>query len=732
MPLSVRFTFLLIVFLGASTLFPLQAHATGPWVDSLERILEVTSNPLDRMELLDELIYETYRDEKDRADDYYHQLKAIVDEIASPLAMAKLHNANNLFYIGKGDFPRIEKEAEIAIRYLEGTQEYGEFARSYYYLGGAAFGQGNYEIANEQLTQALDFLDKKKDAKWWGNCMVLKASVLRRMGRFNESLELAFDALQVYQRLGYDHGVVRAYISIGNVQLDNGDVEKARETYNKVVELATPLGMDILALNGQVNLGVVYLNKSENHPDSLKTPEAIEQARIQNLALAEKHFKEGLAIAEVREERRIQVFLLNKLAQTLLSREKLDSALVYAIQSTGINQLYPDKNQLALSHLLIGNIYLEQGNSRQGFRQLEQGLKLAEKIKAHTYLELAYSLMAKHHAQLGNFEMAYDYRTKQYQLLDSAQERESKADLEKLKASKETSRQAEVIQDLQNEKEQSSFTRLILLASLAAAILLGGMAFLLYRVRSKSKFAKIMERKNAEIEAQNRHLALYSSDLEQFAFIVSHNLKEPLRNIGSFTGLIQRKYGARIEEDGRMYMDFVINGVAHMNKLLSNLLIYVQLEKSKEAFQPVNMDQVVKLLEREMENEFQERNARIYAPNLPVVQAKPKGIHLLFRHLIDNALKFGNGESIEIEIRHRKKKGYHSFTIKDNGIGMKEEFMGKIFDVFQRLHTQDNYPGTGIGLAICRKVVQQHNGTIEVTSTPGVGTTFEVNIPAIT
>jgi len=234
-------------------------------------------------------------------------------------------------------------------------------------------------------------------------------------------------------------------------------------------------------------------------------------------------------------------------------------------------------------------------------------------------------------------------------------------------------------------------------------------------------------------KAQNKQLQQYISDklhLENFAYIASHDMKEPLRMIGNFSQLLNRKSREQLDESSREYLDFILTGVQNMNGFIDDLLVYSRTERSEMVQQEVKLDSTLFLLEREFAAELQDKNAIIETIALPpIINGSKEKIKALFRNLLSNSLKFSDVESptrIKIEA---KDKGYcWEFSFSDNGIGIQEDYFEKIFMVFKKLHPKNIYPGTGMGLALCKKIVQQHGGNIWVESNVNEGTTFYFTI----
>ncbi len=250
----------------------------------------------------------------------------------------------------------------------------------------------------------------------------------------------------------------------------------------------------------------------------------------------------------------------------------------------------------------------------------------------------------------------------------------------------------------------------------------------------------ISERKLAEQQLKELNLALSlkadelstsNADLQAFAYIASHDLQEPLRMVTSFLDLLERKYGNKIDETSKQYIHFAVDGAERMKVLIKDLLAYSRVGTRALEIEKVNVSEVVEEIKQTLFNDFDDNKATLITENLPTyIMAGKTAFTQLLQNLVGNALKYQPpGNTPIITITAEQQPNHWLFCVKDNGIGLDPKFYDKIFVVFQRLHNRDDYSGTGIGLAICKKIVERYNGKIWVTSTPGKGSSFYFSLP---
>ena len=224
-------------------------------------------------------------------------------------------------------------------------------------------------------------------------------------------------------------------------------------------------------------------------------------------------------------------------------------------------------------------------------------------------------------------------------------------------------------------------------------------------------------------------LARSNQDLEQFAYIASHDLREPLRKVQSFAELLARRYQERLDERGNLYIAHIVDGAQRMQMLIRDVLDYSRVGRDNIQREWVDMNQLVRLALITLDAEVQASGIEIRVEPLPTVYAVRSQMAQLVQNLIENAIKFRQESSPHVCIRGRKSAERWTFQVEDNGIGIEEKYTSRVFDMFGRLHSKEQYPGSGIGLALCKKIVEYHGGSIGFESSLGQGTKFYFTIP---
>ena len=255
----------------------------------------------------------------------------------------------------------------------------------------------------------------------------------------------------------------------------------------------------------------------------------------------------------------------------------------------------------------------------------------------------------------------------------------------------------------------------------------------------------ITNKKNAEKERERniRELNRSNKELEEFAYVASHDMHEPLRKILTFAERIKGRFGEDLGEDGKLYLDRITSSAENMRNLIDNLLEFSKVSRGARSFTTCELNEILKNVISDQELRIEETGTNIVVETLPVLEAVPSELRQLFNNLISNALKFRKKDVAPVitisarRLSHKEKadhllrfnKHYFQIDVKDNGIGFEAVYAERIFEIFQRLHGKAEYSGSGIGLAICKKIVESHDGIIYASSEPGKGSTFSVIIP---
>ncbi|WP_229310913.1 sensor histidine kinase [Larkinella soli] len=296
-----------------------------------------------------------------------------------------------------------------------------------------------------------------------------------------------------------------------------------------------------------------------------------------------------------------------------------------------------------------------------------------------------------------------------------------------------------------NGREEEAYWTYTYLPVLDEAGEVGGILAIVHETTQKVVTAQHLQQRTEELATANADLLRSNQNLQQFAYVASHDLQEPLRKIQAFSTLLSEQFKDQLNESARDYLNRITGASARMSSLIRDLLVYSRASIRQQAFEPLSLGAVVAGVLDNLSLDIEQRKARIILDELPQINGDKSQLAQLFQNLISNAVKFTPVHQVPlIQIRYDQRKPgelppeirpnrsvpfYHQISISDQGVGFDMRFRDRIFQVFHRLHSQNEFPGTGVGLAICRQVVENHGGGITAYSNPGEGATFVIYLP---
>ncbi|MEX2411484.1 MAG: ATP-binding protein, partial [Candidatus Paceibacterota bacterium] len=256
-----------------------------------------------------------------------------------------------------------------------------------------------------------------------------------------------------------------------------------------------------------------------------------------------------------------------------------------------------------------------------------------------------------------------------------------------------------------------------------------GLSVYFKNINDRKESENKMNELNRSLKAQTKELEISNAELEQFAYVASHDLQEPLRMITSFLNQIEKKYSDKLDERGKQYIQFVTDGANRMRQIILDLLEFSKIGSMDRVRKKIDMNKVLERAILSNKNRIESKKVNITTEKLPEIFASEIQMHQLLQNLISNAIKYQKKENIPmVHIKFKESEQHWIFSIKDNGIGIDSEYKSRIFEIFQRLHGNNEYSGTGIGLAICKKIVEEHKGEIWFESEIGKGSVFYFTI----
>ncbi|NNE28263.1 MAG: tetratricopeptide repeat protein [Saprospiraceae bacterium] len=373
------------------------------------------------------------------------------------------------------------------------------------------------------------------------------------------------------------------------------------------------------------------------------------------------------------------------------------------------------------------------GHYKAALVSLDQSFQIAQSNNDKSNIPGLLKLYSELYFELKDYEASKNYIDKYIALKDSLRSEELAANMGNLKKDFEI-KEMQKLKQIELLKKDAKINRFRIIIGVSIATLFGlALFFMFIFTRAKSNHVKekndLLLSKNQEILRQNEILKSSNQDLKQYAYVISHDLKEPLRNISSFTSLLKRRLKGKLDENTQDYMDYITNGVNQMTSLLTDLLEYSKIRKKKHEVNRTDPNEVIDRVIESMQFKIEDAQAEIEVHNLPQVVMEENHFYQVMLNLISNGLKFRGEARPKVKVTCKQVGEQYVFSVSDNGIGIDPEFHDKIFVVFQRLHNRGEFSGSGIGLSTCKKIINDYGGQIWVDSNPDEGSTFHFTIP---
>ncbi len=579
------------------------------------------------------------------------------------------------------------------------------------------------------------------------------AIVSRKVGKFKDAYsyyEKVLDLSEKMKPVDY-YMLAGAYHGLGHLHREVGIYDKAISYYLQSLDISTRLKATGDLIVSHIDIVDTYakakeLDKALQHiemaytlasqqrklkPDNVETGAQLASAinrfgeilslRGQYDKALEKH-QEALDVYHIMNYKSYIARTLMRIADVHLLQKQYGKSEIAFKQCLQYESQFINVDQAEL-HFKIGTLYREQKRLADSEKEFLKSLELANKYDYKEIVQKANYQMFLVRFEQDNRESALSYLNTANSLRDSIfsiEKAQSVAGLELKFNSEKRENELNSLKARQN--------RLFLILSIAAFLMV--VLFLGYTIQLRGRNYRALQIKNDEIQNQYKRLEESNEILSQFAYVVAHDLKEPLRSIGSYIGLIQMKYGKEMPEPAREYMQFVNAGVKRMYSLLTDLLDFSQVISQEPGAEVIRPEDVLDDVKANLDSAIEAKNAHIeYSDNMPSIRMNRLHLLQLFQNLIGNALKFTTKEPI-VRIEAKEENGQIIMTIADNGIGIKKDFSNKVFVLFQQLNKKGQFDGTGIGLTICKNIVEKYNGKIWFESEENVGTKFFISIPA--
>lgn len=565
--------------------------------------------------------------------------------------------------------------------------------------------KGEKDRAVESFKHAEDIFLSLEDLEGLGQVYNNWGVVHVTENSLEAATRLYIKALEVNETLENQNGLMASHCNLGRLYYKQRLFEQAKEHAEKGVRLAKevqsatwlPLSLNLM--------GDIY-NKREQVTEALSS------------------YEEALAIATKNGDDYNLIFTLNRLARFYMNNDQPLKALSYIQRSLRRAMAAGKRKDLEEIYLIIGKCRAATGQFEVAKSYIDTAYTLAQGDRDYKYLLQAYQQYGDLYYDLGNYKLSISFQKRFQALQDSINHLENEELLSRLEREFQRKEQEQQIFDLK-EKSSQQYLFLVLLSGLVGMIVIisSGLFFYYRRVR------KFNEELESKVQERTEALKQSNTQLERFAYIASHDLKTPLRTISSFLSLIKRRIQEYNNPELEDLLSFASNGAKQMNNLIEDVLEFSKVSTAEMKKEIIDLNETIRSVLYNIDDFLRANNGSVETYQLPSVEGNGGYLHQLFQNLIVNGVKYNEQERPKVLISCQLHEKNYRFCVQDNGIGIDLAYQDTVFEMFKRLHTSAEYEGTGIGLALCKKIVEQHGGEIWLEDSTSEGTTFCFTLP---
>ena len=612
----------------------------------------------------------------------------------------------------------------------------------------------NYDSIYQHCQSAILYFEKEKNQEKTAWAYQRAGIVEDMLGDRNKSQTTFEKSLAIFESLDNKEGIAYCLSDLGVIHTFKGEYIKASKFYIKALRIFEKYDNDLGVARVYSSLGFFYKRQSQNKKSEEYFVLALEKAKKANdkywigmsmMGLTkilrkkeqfEEAFKLNERLIEIADSLRSNYILLDaKKNQSFLLYDlgKYEESIASSFSALDLMEQQNRKQSKSIVYNLLAKNYIQQNKLDKAYTYLN---KVSSNPKvSKTNRAISYTIEADYWAKKGEYQNAFQSQKEYISLNNELNKKERDIAISRLESSYQLGQKQTEI-NLLNEKselqqEMLHKRNMLLLIVIVLSLLV---ITLLYRnYYFKQKLNKTLESKISErtqdLKKANYKLEASNEELKKFAHLTSHDLKEPLRNIFGFFHLLEKKKSNLTEETTQEYINLAKKNAVQMNNLIEDIVSFTQVHETNEITEMVDLNEVVKEINVNHHDLITSKDANIITNNLPTLPAVYSEMYKIFEQVVHNGLKFNQSPSPKIEIECLENKLEYCFSIKDNGIGIEQEYFDKIFEMFGRLHNRAQYEGSGIGLATCKKIIDKYGGKIYVQSNLGESSTFIFTIP---
>lgn len=593
-----------------------------------------------------------------------------------------------------------------------------------YLIGYGYERMGAFGEALHHYNRLIELPDRHVGDAYPINAMCQASSIYQVLGNYEKAFEYQMQALKLYELTNNTAGIGRSNYLIGTIFYYQKRYEQALEQYEKALKICEETKVQHLLYSCYGALGSTHEELGHHDESIYYNRKALRLAR-------EIKYDSGIAYA------------LDNIGTGYLKNGNCEKAEKYVKESIYLKDRLNDPSGVMGSKFSLIKVYENCGKTDEAFVLMEDALEKSKQLGSKSRELEAYEFLARYHENQRRPALALNFTKKYIALKDTILSEKTVEEMGQSKQRFELELKENEISMLKAENEILNVSQenqrlyvFIYIGSSILFILLSVWFFSRLSMQRKvnnilTENNNVLNQKNQEIDIKNKQLEHSNEDLQQFAYVASHDLKEPLRMIHSYTTLLERKYKDQLDESGKEFMHYIVDAVDRMKILLDDLLDYSRSGNQEMPDKMVDVGDMMLIVSSNLGAQIEENNGHLIVrtENMPAIRAHNSQLMQLLQNLVSNGMKFHGERDPVIVVDCEKKDNQYVFSVKDNGIGISKNNLEKVFEMFRRLHTREEYQGTGIGLATCKRIVNNMGGDIWVESVEGEGSTFFFTVP---
>ncbi len=649
-------------------------------IDSLSQLLEASIHDTTMINTLNELSWEFHRNDIEKSFDFATRALEVSQRVGFKKGEARAYNLQAIIYSFKGSR---DLSIEANLKSLEISKSINSLS--------------NISSATNDLGLTYAEMSDNKKA----------------MDYYRESLEAS-------EKIKDTLGVCFTLSNIGGIHLIEGNLDIAQSYFQKAADIGIYAKDSIVLSSAFMSLGDLELHKKE-----------YEKAR--------GYFEQALSIAEKSGDLLTVGEMTLALGDVSFMEKKYELAELQYLDGLDIIKKLGIKERLMFPYIALTDVYFQQKEYEKGLDYSKRGLAIAKEINDKNFQASFYYHLSKNYEAQGQIKKAFEAH-KVLKTMDDSLYTIAKSDQVLEMEAKYQVKQKEIEnkflteEKIKNEallRQQSIINYSVFFGLLSVSVI----AFLLWRsFKKKQSYSILLEKqvknRTEDLLDANHRLKVSNGELEKFAYIASHDLKEPLRNISGFSKLIERALRNTDKPKVHEYISFVQENTKQMYTLIEDVLEYSRLNANEE-MKEVDVNLVIDKVKKLLEDTIKEKNVILFVDQLPEILGKEVQLFQIFKNLIENGIKYNKSEVPTIQIKYQKEAEFECFKVSDNGIGIDPEYHQQIFGMFKRLHNRSEYKGSGLGLSIVKRNIEIMGGQITVESSQGNGSQFIIKLPRI-